>query len=418
MRLLFSLLITALIGILFVSCQDTTIAPGDTALQPIASTPVSPSGEYLLYGVSSLGDALSILDPQTGETALIGPLDPDPKIFVTPVAMAVRSCDGAIFVWNNSNEGEEPNSAVPDGRLLTVDPCTGLGTPVNAGLEPQGQLAALACHPDGRIFGMGSSLSEIDPISGEVTPIGAIGIMIAGADFHPVTGVLYGAELSGSKRFGTINIETGEFTEIGTLDGTLNVIGSLAFDPSGDKLYGTAFYDTGELFEIDPATAAVSNIVPITGDVPQGMGFAPVCGEGGGDCGQQPTELTLVIKPGGCPNPLNPTSKGVLPMAILGGEGTDIDDIDLASIEINGVSPLRSNHEDVGGPAGETAENCECVEGACDGILDLTLKFSTPEIVATLGPVSRGDIIELRLTGALHDGSTFEASECVVIVGK
>lgn len=412
------LLITAIVSAFFIGCRETTTTPGGDETQQTSFASSSPSSDYLLYGVSSLGDALSILDPQTGETTLIGPLDPDPKIFVTPIAMAVRSCDGAIFVWNNSNAGDEPNSVVPNGRLLIVDPCTGLGTPVNAGLEPQGQLAALAFHPDGRLFGTGSSLVEIDPTSGVVTPIGTIGTTIAGADFHPVTGVLYGAELGGSKRFGTINIDTGEFTEIGTLDGTLAVIGTITFDPSGDKLYGTASYDTGELFEIDPATAAVSNIVPITGITPQGMGFAPVCGEGGGDCGQDLTELTLVIKPGGCPNPLNPKSKGVLPMALLGGQNADIDDIDVSSIEINGVSPLRSNFEDVGGPADETLEDCECAEGAFDGILDLTLKFSTPEIVATLGPVTRGDVIELTLTGKLHNGTTFKASDCIVIVGN
>ncbi len=381
--------------------------------------PVSASVDYVLYGVSSSGDALSILDPATGVSTLVGPLDPDPNIFITPIAMAIRSCNGGIYVWNNSNRGEEPNSTVPDGRLLTVDPCTGLGTAVNAGLESQGQLMALAFHPDDRLFGTDSRLVEIDPATGEVMEIGNIGVRIGGADFHPVTGVLYGAELGGTNRFGTIDIETAAFTEIDTLALGQSIIGTIAFDPTGNTLYGTAKYSGGELFEIDVATAAVSNIIPVTGTTPQGMGFAPVCGQGGGDCGDpEVAEMTLVIKPGGCPNPLNPRSKGVLPMALLGSDGMDIDDIDVSSIEINGVSPLRSNHEDVAGPAGETTEDCECAEGYEDGITDLTLKFSTQAIVATLGPLSRGDVIELTLTGMLSDGTTFEASECMLIVGK
>jgi hypothetical protein len=419
MRSFSSLLTIVMVGVFLIGCQDSTMVPRENATQQHRFAPVSPATDYVLYGVSSLGDALSILDPETGVSTLIGPLDPDPKIFVTPIAMAVRSCDGGIFVWNNSNAGDEPNTSVPDGRLLTVDPCTGLGTAVDAGLDSQGQLSALAFHPDGRLFGTDANLVEIDPTSGVVTPVGSLGLRIAGADFHPVTGVLYGAELGNNRRFGTINTETGEFTEIGTLDGVEGVIGAIAFDLSGNKLYGTAMYEDGVLFEIDLGTAAVSNIITVTGVTPQGMGFAPVCGQGGGDCGDpQVTELTLVIKPGGCPNPLNPKSKGVTPMALLGSDGMDIDNIDVSSIEINGVSPIRSNRDDVGGPAREAAEDCECAEGDYDGIFDLTLKFSTQEIVATLGAVSRGDVVELTLTGTLNDGTAFEASECVVIVGK
>jgi hypothetical protein len=418
MRILSSLLIIAMIGVFFVGCQESTTLPGNNDSRMTGFAPVSPSTDYVLYGVSSGGDALSILDPITGVTTLIGPLDPDLNIFVTPIAMAIRSCNGAIYVWNNSNKGDG-GASVSDGRLLTVDRCTGLGTAVNTEIGSQGQLAALAFHPDGRLFGTDSRLVEIDLTSGEVTEVGRIGVRVGGADFHPVTGVLYGAELGSSMRFGTINIETGTFTEIDTLDLGQSIIGSLAFDPSDNKLYGTAQYDSGELFEIDIETAAVSNIVPITGVTPQGMGFSHMCGEEGGDCGDpEETEMTLVIKPGGCPNPLNPKSKGVLPMALLGSEGLDIDDIDVSSIEINGVSPLRSNHADVGGPAGETMEDCECAEGDEDGILDLTLKFSTQAIVATLGTLSRGDVVELTLTGMLSDGTTFEASECMVIVGK
>jgi hypothetical protein len=149
------------------------------------------------------------------------------------------------------------------------------------------------------------------------------------------------------------------------------------------------------------------------------MGFSHPCGQEGGVCDDPSMpELTLVIKPGGCPNPLNPKSKGVLPMALLGSDEIDIYDIDVSSIEINGVSPLRSGHEDVGGPVDEPMEGCECAEGDEDGVRDLTLKFSTQAIVATLGSVSRGDKIELTLTGMMSDGSPFEASACVVIVGK
>jgi hypothetical protein len=420
MRRFAPVLLATVICCFLVACQESAVIPGDGPDRNTRSPlgPVSPATTYVLYGTSSGGDALFTLDPETGETTLIGPLDPDPDIFVTPVAMAVRACDGGIFIWNNSN-GTGGNTTVLDGRLLTADPCTGLGTAVDPDLPHQGQISALAFHPAGRLFGTDSQLFEVDPLTGEVTTVGPIGARIGGADCHPVTGVLYGAELSSPYRFGTIDLETGALTEIGRLDIEQGVIGALAFDPSGNTLYGTSMYTDGQLFEIDIETGEISNIVPIVGTTPQGMGFAPVCGEGGGDCGL-PTVVnpTLVIKPGGCPNPLNPKSRGVLPMALLGADDFDINDIDVSTLEINGVSPLRSNHEDVGGPVDREVEECECAEGDYDGIMDLTLKFSTPAIVATLGSLSRGDVVELTLTGTMLDGTSLESSECVVIVGK
>jgi len=414
-----SLLVAAIV--LAAGCQESTLSPpeGPSSRARTGIAPVAPATSYALFGVNSADDGLSILDPETGVSTLIGPLNPDPKIYVTPIAMAVRSCDGAIFVWNNSNAGDEPNSSVLDGRLLTVERCTGLATPVNPSLESQGALAGLAFHPDGRLFGTDSRLVEIDPSTGVATLVGNIGVRIAGADFHPVSGVLYGAELGGDHRFGTIDIDTGTFTLIGNLDVGQDIIGSIAFDPSGNTLYGTSMYEEGRLFEIDIETGEISNIVAVTGTIPQGMGFAPVCGEDGGDCGQpEVVELTLVIKPGGCPNPLNPKSRGLLPMALLGDNETDIADIDVSTIQIGGVSPVRSGHEDVGGPAAEAVEDCGCAEGDYDGIADLTLKFSTQAIVGVIGPVSRGDVVPLTLTGTMLDGTPFEASACVVIVGK
>jgi hypothetical protein len=417
MRILSALLIIAVTA--FMGCSDSATTPDDNSARQNPAGFASPAVDYVLYGVSSGGDALSILDPETGISTLVGRLDPDSGTFATPIAMGVRECDGGIFAWNNSSTGEEPGTVISKGSLLTVDPCTGLGTFVDPELENQGQMAALAFHPDGRLFGLDASFYTIDPATGVATNIGSIGVRIGGADFHPVTGVLYGAELGGSKRFGTINIETGAFTEIDTLALGQSIMGTIAFDPSDNKLYGASQYDGGSLFEIDITTAAVSNFVPVTGITPQGMGWAPVCGQGGGDCGlvEEP-EVTLVIKPGGCPNPLNPRSKGVTPMALLGADGLSVEDIDVSSIEINGVSPLRSNYEDVGGPAGETMEDCECAEGDYDDIMDLTLKFSTQELLATLGSLSRGDVVELTLTGVMSDSTAFEASECMVIVGR
>ncbi len=129
-----------------------------------------------------------------------------------------------------------------------------------------------------------------------------------------------------------------------------------------------------------------------------------------------PTTISIDIKPQSCPNPLNVKSKGVLPVAILGTVNFDVRDIDIATLEINGVAPIKTAFEDVTTPS--ALEPCDCEALGSDTFEDLTLKFDTQAIVATLGSVSKGLEIPLTLTGKLTDGVTeIEGSDCVVIKG-
>jgi hypothetical protein len=110
------------------------------------------------------------------------------------------------------------------------------------------------------------------------------------------------------------------------------------------------------------------------------------------------------IKPGSFPNSVNLKSKGVLPVAILGTDEFDVTEVAFDTLmfgDPNGgiaVSPLRSALEDVSG----------------DGIWDLSLKFSTAELVANdaLGL----DTTEGLLTGALLDGTLIEGMDSIQIV--
>jgi hypothetical protein len=130
------------------------------------------------------------------------------------------------------------------------------------------------------------------------------------------------------------------------------------------------------------------------------------------------------IKPTSCPNPLNPGSRGVLPVAILGTEEFDVTTIDPATIlldrdvedDLLGVSPLRWGLEDVAAPY--EGEDCGCWTEGADGFMDLTLKFNNQEVVASLGEVANGDVFPLYLTGNLleeFDGTAIEGSDCIII---
>ncbi|MFQ6009440.1 MAG: T9SS type A sorting domain-containing protein, partial [Candidatus Zixiibacteriota bacterium] len=155
--------------------------------------------------------------------------------------------------------------------------------------------------------------------------------------------------------------------------------------------------------------------------------------------------IDLDIKPGSCPNPLNIKHKGmyawtedketenpiaasmtspydtdkrgaVVPVAILGTEDFDVADIDVATVELEGVGPIRWNYEDVATPVDDTTA-CACTTLGPDGFDDLTLKFDRAAIIVALGEVHDGDVIPLTITGELNDGTPFEGTDCVVIIG-
>lgn len=235
---------------------------------------VQAQASMLLYGVNSADDGLSLIDPLTGVVTFIGPLDPDPNRFTTPVTMAVRPSGDKIFVWNNSDYTGA--NIVSTGVLLTVNPTTGLATEVDPSYSNEGQLSALAFAPDETLFGVDTSLFEIDSTTGEKGLIGTLGNgrRVAGADFS-ADGTLYGVTLYQNELV-TINTITGLATLIASLDVNIGIPGSIVFDPETETLVGSGFNGPNGniLFDINITDGTVSNIRSLIGFAPQGMGFA------------------------------------------------------------------------------------------------------------------------------------------------
>ena len=126
-----------------------------------------------------------------------------------------------------------------------------------------------------------------------------------------------------------------------------------------------------------------------------------------------PLSVAMDIKPGSCPNPFNTKSRGVLPVALLGTIDFDVTAIDVSTLALEGVAPIRSGYEDVATPFG--ADLCGCNAAGSDGFMDLTLKFKTQDVVAAVGSTT-GDRV-LTLTGLLLDGTPFVAEDCILFVG-
>jgi len=117
---------------------------------------------------------------------------------------------------------------------------------------------------------------------------------------------------------------------------------------------------------------------------------------------EEAIEVPLDIKPTSCPNPINTKSNGVIPVAILGTEDFDVTQIDPVTLEILGVPPLTWAYEDVAtpfDPEGYTGDDCNaCSTEGPDGYTDLTLKFDAAELIPEIQDLAGETIVMTELT--------------------
>jgi penicillin amidase len=119
----------------------------------------------------------------------------------------------------------------------------------------------------------------------------------------------------------------------------------------------------------------------------------------GPGCRLGPFAVGLDIKPGSFPNSINPKSRGVIPVAILGSETFDVADVDVTTLAF-GPNGAPIAHRD-GHPKDVNR----------DGITDLLLHFRTRETGLVCGDESA------TLTGETLGGEKFEGSDSIRTVG-
>jgi hypothetical protein len=209
-------------------------------------------------------------------------------------------------------------------------------------------------------------------------------------------------------------------------------------DPPGTFIATCAVeVDHFSLYGLIAPNPACSDGIDNDGDGLIDVGEDPACLTPDSDVELPRNDLEIDIKPGACPNSYNRSSRGVLPVAVVGTGAIDATQIDPASVKLclpgedpadptarcvaphEGPPGPHTVVEDVATPFAGEACDCDVLEG--DGVPDLSLKFKTEAVVAALelDGFGAGDQVELVVHLDQLDalGATpFAGSDCVRLV--
>src|SRR5262245_11114123 len=269
----------------------------------------------------------------------------DPAGSATVFVSGLTGCFGLLFAADGtlyvSNVGAGRIEVVPPegGSFTTL--VSGLVTPMHMAFTSDGSIV-VAEHGAGRISRVSAAGAATPVATGLALPVG---VAVGAADN------IYVSEL-----------RTGQLLRIDPA-GNVSVVAVL----TGAGPTGLDFHSDGRLFVAEFFAGQIAMVDIATGNVdvfrngliaPVGLSFQRT---------YQPLvrRVTVDLKPGSVDNPVNPKSRGVVPVAILGSTDFDVSSIDPATVRfgVSGVeaAPVHSHLEDVNG----------------DGLSDLVFHFAT-----------------------------------------
>lgn len=163
---------------------------------------------------------------------------------------------------------------------------------------------------------------------------------------------------------------------------------------------------------------------PLAADV--GVGPSPIVDMGA----YERQAVQLDIQPGRCPNRVNPKSNSLLRMAIVGNDSFDVAQIKTDSLVVTRHDGIGHDLAPVMTGSGWTmkfrdvaatfaGDLCDCQKSHGDGIDDLVITMEMRDVTRALrlNRAQRGTSIMLRVEGVLQDGTPFEASDCIQLIG-
>ena len=156
------------------------------------------------------------------------------------------------------------------------------------------------------------------------------------------------------------------------------------------KLFGGALFDTG--FSFDVSGGGVGQ------GVTQPSGVQATGGNPGTFFDDTAMLISIDIKPGSDPNGVNPTSKGLIPVAVLGSVDFDATQVDSSTVVFgpDEASPVHDGHVD-------DVNN--------DGFTDMVFHFKVKKTGIACGDT------DATLTGETFDGTAIEGTDSVKTAG-
>jgi len=229
----------------------------------------------VLYGSTSAGSPgeLWILNPANGSAIQdVGPLNDSLGHNYAVTGLAFDPLTGVLYGSTGGKSGTD---------LLTIDPSTALVTVVGSYSVPNGTtMSDLSFDSAGNLYGIsstgGANLYSINIATGQATEVGPSGVSFTSGGGLAISpgGVFYGTPTS--SQFGTYDSTSGVYSNIANPTrpgGSGTSYAALAFD--GNTLYGMDLAPTTHLVTIDPTTGAVTDLGASVSSI-DGIAFSPV----------------------------------------------------------------------------------------------------------------------------------------------
>jgi len=329
-------------------------------------------------------------DTETGAVSLVAVVTGGSRFF----SLARRPSDGAVF-------GLDVFPSTASASIYTVDFDTGvIQFVVQATLPPEGNgIADITFDPlTGDLLAIDRAFSllySVDLTTGVLTTIGDAG---AGFLRPPRAALTFAPDGSLFAFSADVQGDNGTLFSINPANANATLVGNGGPVPltledgtfARDGIFYVSDFD-GRIHRVDTSTGVRTTI----GNTALGPGLSGLI------AAEFVQSIAIDIKPGSDPNCFNINGHGVIPVAILGSEDFDVNDVDHSNLSFGGLE-VRVR--------GQKGAMCNLDYSNKDAHLDLVCYFEDDANAWSPGNDAA------TLTGTLLDGGEFEGTDSICIV--